>query len=73
MWKWSVPPMNKKVHGCEQVQFTGIFQSITKYYNSFIIIEPRQERKGSWRFLVQTPKPSRIGDNRLLDSNYFYK
>jgi hypothetical protein len=44
-----------------------------KYSNSFIIIEPRQESKDSWRFLVQAHETFRISANRLLDSNYIYK
>ena len=40
--------MDKKVHRCKQIQFTGIFQGISL----FIIIEQRQGKKDSWRFFV---------------------
>ena len=41
--------MNKKVHGCKQVQFTDIFQNVSSL---FITIEPRQENKDSWKSFV---------------------
>jgi len=47
MWKWSVPPMNKKVHGCEQAQFTGIL----KYYKVLQFIHNNRTKTRKERFM----------------------